>query len=118
MKHYDYLIVITLLVAASLSGCVPAAVPAATIAPTQAENAGPWHVVLQRDIEQPLRIAAFLDDSFGLTGGSADVGRAHVTTDGGQTWTLAESSEGCLFGLDIVDTQVVWQCARARRRQH
>jgi photosystem II stability/assembly factor-like uncharacterized protein len=58
-----------------------------------------------------MRIAAFLDETFGLTGGSADVGRAHVTTDGGQTWTLAESSEGCLFGLDIVDSQVVWQCA-------
>jgi photosystem II stability/assembly factor-like uncharacterized protein len=111
MKHYDYVIVIILLVAVSLGGCIPAAVPAAATAPTQAESAGPWQIVLQRDIEQPMRIAVFLDETFGLTGGSADVGRAHVTTDGGQTWTLTESSEGCLFGLDIVDTQVVWQCA-------
>jgi len=37
-------------------------------------------------------IAAFLDESFGLTGGPADVGRAYVTTDGGETWTMADSS--------------------------
>jgi photosystem II stability/assembly factor-like uncharacterized protein len=107
MKLYGYLIFIIPLVAASFGGCATVAAPV----PTQAENTGPWHIVLQRDIEQPMRIAAFLDESFGLTGGSADVGRAHVTADGGQTWTLAESSEGCLFGLDIVDSQVVWQCA-------
>ncbi len=100
-----------LLVAVLVGGCAPADAPSATTAQTQTENSGPWRVVLQRDIEQPMRVAAFLDASFGLTGGSADVGRAHVTTDGGQTWTLAERSEGCLFGLDIVDSQVVWQCA-------
>jgi photosystem II stability/assembly factor-like uncharacterized protein len=100
-----------LLVAVLVGGCVPADAPPATIAQTQTKNADPWRVVLQRDVEQPMRVAAFLDASFGLTGGSADVGRAHVTTDGGRTWRLAESSEGCLFGLDIVDSQVVWQCA-------
>jgi hypothetical protein len=39
-------------------------------------------------------MAAFLDKNFGLTGGADSAGRAHVTTDGGQTWTLAESSAG------------------------
>jgi photosystem II stability/assembly factor-like uncharacterized protein len=58
-----------------------------------------------------MRVAAFLDESFGLTGGPADVGRANATTDGGQTWTLAQSSAGCLFGLDVVDSQVIWQCS-------
>lgn len=111
MKRHGYLI-FAILILAVVGGCAPAATPPpATTAPTQVENADLWQLVLQRDIEQPMRIAAFLDESFGLTGGSADVGRAHVTTDGGQTWTLAESSEGCLFGLDIVDTQVVWQCS-------
>jgi photosystem II stability/assembly factor-like uncharacterized protein len=58
-----------------------------------------------------MRIAAFLDESFGLTGGPSDVGRANVTTDGGQSWTLAKSSAGCLFGLDVVDSQIIWQCS-------
>ena len=85
--------------------------PTAVAIPTQAESASPWQIVLQKEIEQPMRVAAFLDESFGLTGGSADVGRANVTADGGQTWTLAESSAGCLFALDVVDSQVVWQCS-------
>jgi photosystem II stability/assembly factor-like uncharacterized protein len=109
MKHYW---LIALLFLALIGGCAPLVTPPPTTAiPTQAESADSWKVVLQRDIEQPMRIAIFLDETFGLTGGSADVGRAHVTTDGGQTWTLAESSEGCLFGLDIVDAQIVWQCS-------
>jgi photosystem II stability/assembly factor-like uncharacterized protein len=98
-------------------GCAPATSaplatpPPATAIPTQVESAGPWQIVLQKEIEQPMRIAAFLDETFGLTGGPADVGRANVTTDGGQTWTLAQSSAGCLFGLDVVDGQVIWQCS-------
>lgn len=111
MRHYDYLILLTL-VAISVGGCAPAVTPPpATVVPTQAESADPWQVVLQRDIEQPMRVAAFLDESFGLTGGPADVGRASVTADGGQTWTLAKSSAGCLFGLDVVDSQIIWQCS-------
>jgi hypothetical protein len=45
-------------------------------------------------VEQPMRMAAFLDDKVGFTGGEADAGRAHYTTDGGATWTMAETSTG------------------------
>ena len=92
-------------------GCAPSTPPPAAAIPTQVEIVGPWQIVFRKEIEQPMRIAAFLDESFGLTGGPADVGRANVTADGGRTWTLAESSAGCLFGLDVVDSQVVWQCS-------
>jgi photosystem II stability/assembly factor-like uncharacterized protein len=103
---------IALLLLALAGGCAPATTPPpATAIPTQEDSASPWQIVLQKEIEQPMRIAAFIDESFGLTGGPADVGRANVTTDGGRTWTLAESSAGCLFGLDVVDRQVIWQCS-------
>lgn len=109
MKHYW---LIALLLLALVGGCAPATTPpSATVIPTQMGDTSLWEVVLQTEVEQPMRVAVFLDGSFGLTGGSADVGRANVTTDGGQTWTLAESSAGCLFALDAVDSQVIWQCS-------
>jgi hypothetical protein len=60
-------------------------------APT-VQAAGRWEIVLEKRIEQPLRIAAFLDKTFGLTGGPSEPGMAHYTTDGGQTWTMADNS--------------------------
>jgi hypothetical protein len=68
--------------------------PADTAAPAPAEDATLWEVVLQTEVEQPTRMAAFLDDKVGFTGGEADPGKAHYTTDGGATWTLAETSTG------------------------
>jgi photosystem II stability/assembly factor-like uncharacterized protein len=61
--------------------------------PTE-EGSGLWEAVLDLEVEQPLRMAAFLDDKVGYTGGEATEGRAHYTTNGGQTWTMAESSGG------------------------
>jgi photosystem II stability/assembly factor-like uncharacterized protein len=93
-------------------GCVPAtSAPPATAIPTQAKSAGPWQVVLQKEIEHPIRVAAFFNESFGLTGGPSDVGQAYLTTDGGDTWIKTENSADCLFSLDIVDSQVAWQCS-------
>jgi hypothetical protein len=86
-----------------------AGINAATLAP--ANDNGPWQVVLQQKIEHPMRVAAFLNESFGLTGGPSDVGKAYYTANGGDSWTLTENSADCLFGLDIVDAQVVWQCS-------
>jgi photosystem II stability/assembly factor-like uncharacterized protein len=57
-------------------------------------------------------MAAFLDETFGVTGGATGRGKLHHTADGGATWTLAESSGGCLYGVDIVDEQIVWACGR------
>ena len=88
VKHIAFLVLLCI----ALAGCAPAATP--TAAPTAAEQQYRWEVVLQTEVTQPVRMAAFLDENFGLTGGSDSAGRAHVTTDGGQTWTLAESSAG------------------------
>jgi hypothetical protein len=81
--------------------CMPAAsppspteLPTDTASPTQAEDTGPWEVVLQIKVQEGTRMAAFLDDKTGFMGGTGDPGKAHYTTDGGQTWTLAESSDG------------------------
>jgi hypothetical protein len=67
--------------------------PAGTMVPTE-EDLGLWEAVLDLEVEQTLRMAAFLDDKIGYTGGEATEGRAHYTADGGQTWTMAESSGG------------------------
>jgi len=92
MKH-SLLTLLVLLVSLSTAGCalLPARLEAAAT-PDTAQDTLPWKIVLQREIEQPMRVAAFLDGGFGVTGGPSDPGRAHYTTDGGETWTMAESS--------------------------
>jgi len=92
VKH-SLLTLLVLLVSLSTTGC--ALLPAhleAVATPEAAQDTLPWEIVLQREIEQPMRVAAFLDGGFGVTGGPSDPGRAHVTTDGGETWAMAESS--------------------------
>jgi hypothetical protein len=39
-------------------------------------------------------MAAFLNENFGIIGGAGDVGKARYTSDGGKTWTVADSSGG------------------------
>ena len=40
-------------------------------------------------------MAAFFDQTFGITGGGSGAsGKAHYSTDGGQTWTMADTSGG------------------------
>jgi hypothetical protein len=54
-----------------------------------------WEVIVpQTNFGDKLRIAAFLNESFGLTGGAGDPGKAHYTADGGKNWTTADSSGG------------------------
>jgi len=48
----------------------------------------------QPKVGEKLRMAAFFDESFGLTGGAGDPGKARYTSDGGQTWTQADTSGG------------------------
>ncbi len=98
-----------------LSGCAsnPSAAGDPKSAPSQpaVSLASDWQVTLQTHIVQPMRYAAFLDGSYGLTGGPSEAGRAQVTTDGGQTWSMAETSSECVFNLEIVDRQLAWQCS-------
>ena len=89
---------IALIGCASPSAPTPAAeveaAATATAAPAPTESTEPWQVVLETRVEQPVRMAAFQNESFGLTGGADSAGQAHLTTDGGQTWTMSESSSG------------------------
>jgi len=62
--------------------------------PTPAEDASPWEVVLQTRVSHPVRMVAFLDETSGLTVGPFTAGKARYTTDAGQTWAMAESSDG------------------------
>lgn len=99
-----------------LSGCEEATpplaptetAPTATAAPSQAEDNSPWQVIFQGQVEQPTTVAGFLDETFGITAGSA--GEVHYTTDGGETWSKADNSSMCRFGLEIVDEQLAWHC--------
>ena len=106
MKKVKYLGALALLLAGLLAACcTPTTPPAPTEPPPAAteppadkvpteEVSGSWEAVLDLEVEQTLRMAAFLDARVGYTGGEATEGRAHYTTDGGQTWTMAESSGG------------------------
>lgn len=59
-------------------------------------------------------MAAFLNESFGVTGGFSSTGKTHYTTDGGVTWTKNEKSGGCLYGIEVVDSNIVWVCGRMK----
>lgn len=83
----------------------------ATAVPTQAVDAGQWQVISQIEVTHPTTIAGFLNDTFGITAGPN--GETHYTTDGGKTWTKANNSSLCRFGLDIVDEQVAWHCGNS-----
>jgi hypothetical protein len=101
MKHSKYLGALVLLLVIGLVGCKPAAPPpsptepsADTAATAPAEDDSVWEVIIQADIEQPVRMAAFIDEQVGFTGGAGDAGTAQYTTDGGQTWTISEAGGG------------------------
>jgi hypothetical protein len=102
MKHSKYLGALVLLLVLGLVGCRPAATPppsptepaADTAAPAPPEDDSPWEIVIETDVEQPVRMAAFLDEQVGFTGGAGDAGTAQYTTDGGQTWTISEAGGG------------------------
>jgi hypothetical protein len=83
MKYTRFAILLGVLLLALTAVCVLAA--------AQAQ----WKVVMPNtNVGEKLRVAAFLDEDSGLTGGAGDVGKAHYTSDGGKTWATADSSGG------------------------
>ena len=104
MKYMRVSVLLPVLVAILIAGCAPAATPPppTDVPPTPTEPPPTpteepqalWEEVLRVKVEQPTRIAAFLDETLGLTCGSGETGKAHYTTDGGQTWTMADTSGG------------------------
>ncbi len=68
-----------------------------------------WEVLIPRAIDGvKVRMAAFHNENFGVWGGAGDEGAQHYTLDGGKTWTAAKTG-GCMFSVDIVDTDTIWQ---------
>ncbi|MBN1995722.1 MAG: hypothetical protein JW953_23745 [Anaerolineae bacterium] len=98
MKYTRVFMFLIVLVALLIAGCASAAAPPAADepaeAPAAAPNDSPWQVVLDIEVEQPMRMAAFLDENFGLTGGADTAGKAQYTTNGGEIWTMADTSGG------------------------
>ena len=83
MKSARFTILLGVLVSTLVASYVLAASPAQ------------WkEVVPQTLFAEKLRIAAFLNENFGLTGGAGDIGKADYTLDGGKTWATADSSGG------------------------
>jgi hypothetical protein len=83
MKSARFTILLGVLVSTMVAVCALAA--------TQAQ----WKVVVPQTLfAEKLRIAAFLDENVGITGGAGDIGKADYTLDGGKTWTTADSSGG------------------------
>lgn len=83
MKYARFTISLGVLVSILVFGCVFAAAQAS------------WDVVVPKTLfNEKLRIAAFHNENFGVTGGAGDIGKARVTTDGGKTWAQADSSGG------------------------
>lgn len=125
MKCTKTFVSLTILVSILLAGCasatssppaetsqveVEASATTTAATPSQVQDDGRWEVILQTEGEKPMRMAAFLDENTGYTSGP-QANKVHYTSDGGQTWTKAESSPYCVFGLDIVDAQTVRICA-------
>lgn len=110
MKDSLLIIVLVLLSLVAVAGCAPAAatpVPVATPAPAAAAgDANLWKVAQQVKVQHATTVAAFLNDTFGITAGYA--GEIHYTADGGQTWPRAKNSSMCRFGLDIVNQSLAW----------
>jgi hypothetical protein len=104
MRRLKVSVLLAVLAAILMAGCKPAAAPPPTdvppapteppVVPTE-EPQAQWVVILEKRVEHPVRMAAFLDEAFGVTGGgSGAAGKAQYSTDGGQTWTMADTSGG------------------------
>jgi photosystem II stability/assembly factor-like uncharacterized protein len=97
MKYSRLTVMLSMLMAILIAGTVSAAAQ------------GQWEVVIPKAIDKvKVRMAAFHNETFGVWGGAGDEGAQHYTTDGGKTWTAAQTG-GCMFSVDIVDPNTIWQ---------
>jgi hypothetical protein len=94
MKYAGFTILLAVLGSTLVAWGVLAATQQPTVVPTEKPQPQ-WKVVIpQTNFGEKLRVAAFLDEKFGITGGAGDPGKAHYTADGGKTWAVADSSGG------------------------
>lgn len=115
------LLVLVLIIASALAGCAPKtatlsepavqpAQPTDAPVPSPAAPASEWEQVSQMEAPVTLRMAAFMDQNTGISGGPDQDGIARTTSDGGKTWSEGDNSSGCLFGLEVIDAQTMWEC--------
>jgi len=91
MKYSRYSILLGVLL---IAGCMFVATQPAIGVPTD-ESQAQWKVVIPQTLfADKLRMAAFLNENFGVNGGAGDIGKARYTSDGGKNWTMADSSGG------------------------
>jgi hypothetical protein len=94
MKYAKFIILTSVLVLTLIAASMLAATLPLTGAPTK-ETQAQWKVVIPQTLfAEKMRMAAFLDEKFGIMGGAGDPGKAHYTSDGGKTWAVADSSGG------------------------
>jgi len=94
MRYARLIILTSVLVLTLVAAGVLSATPPTTGTPTK-EPQAQWKVVIPQTLfAEKMRMAAFLDEKFGIMGGAGDPGKAHFTLDGGKTWTVADSSGG------------------------
>ncbi len=68
-----------------------------------------WQIVRQLQPDHKPKYAAFMNESFGVTG-CGQIGRPSFTNDGGQSWTQPAIGQFCPSSADIVDSQSIWLC--------
>ncbi len=94
MKYSKLIVLASALVLILVAAGVLAASRPSAGAPGK-ETQAQWKVVIPETLfAEKMRMAAFLDEKFGLMGGAGDPGKAHYSTDSGQTWAVADSSGG------------------------
>lgn len=122
-KFRSQVFVTVVFILAAIGGLAGCASQAATIAepispPVQPTDpplpptvpTGQWEQVGKMESSTSLRMAAFMDQDTGITGGPNTQGIARTTSDGGKTWAVAGNSSQCLFGLEMIDAETMWEC--------
>jgi hypothetical protein len=94
MKYARFIVLLGVWVSTLVVGFVLSATRPSLGAPTEKSQAQ-WKVAIPQTLfAEKMRMAAFLDEKFGIMGGAGDPGKAHYTSDGGKTWAVADSSGG------------------------
>ncbi len=94
MKYSRFIILLSLLMSLLVAGWAFAAGKAPKDVQGEKAQAQWKEAVPQAVFAEKQRMAAFLNDSIGFSGGAGDIGKARYTSDGGKNWAQADTSGG------------------------